>query len=810
MIRPVGSVAVTKSEHRCLRASAVGIAILLIVAVAPPPASAHPPGDRLHGGSGEGLTVVGHSDLGGAGLNGEVATLGDYAYVGAGTNGGFAAQWNKTPRCDTTPNTVKVVSLVDAAKPTVVSNAISFPGSTVPRAVAAIRVKALTAANAYTGDLLAVALESCGAGAAGLVGVQFYDVSNPAAPVPLGFDNRFVGNTATRDVSLVQRPDGRVLAFAANQGGGGGGIQAIDATNPVAPVALGRYNTDNGKITAQGCRPFSFANGVAVNATGSKAYAAYQDQGRLVLDASSMAALPRVGQALFDAAEEGNSLRFVPNDAETAALATDEDPLPARTTLTIASGAAAGTYVGCEAIWGGPLYRSPVPSLADRKIFVAPNNGCSAADYDGVETGDLALVDRGGGALCEGFSFDQKAVLAQNAGAAAILVANTTPNQLVFSPDSEGAGDAGVRIPVVLLPSAAATTIKAAVSQGRTAGTLADSADTWGALRIFGLSGATPGQASVVNAPHTNVLTPGDGLYHAADAVWAGDQALVAWMSDGLRVVDVADRGSPKAGPFYVPPAVQDPSGNYPTVPLVTGVASFGSRIVVSDINGGLYVLAPASPEGGSPGGGSPAAPTNAGVGSPTAPAKASVEGGGGSPAAALAAQARRSRGLRGCLAAVARHAKRERARARRGSARRRALARRHMKRHASTRRRRCLRLHGRTPGRVRDLRARAFTSTKVTLRFKAAGTDRDRPPAARAYLVRQSLRPIRSVREFRRARAVCSRSCRFAVTAVGAQNTLTVSGLRPKTTYYYAVAARDNVSGRLGPRSATVKVRTK
>jgi hypothetical protein len=37
----------------------------------------------------------------------------------------------------------------------------------------------------------------------------------------------------------------------------------------------------------------------------------------------------------------------------------------------------------------------------------------------------------------------------------------------------------------------------------------------------------------------------------------------------------------------------------------------------------------------------------------------------------------------------------------------------------------------------------------------------------------------------------------------------LRVNDLRRRTTYYYAVAARDNVSGRLGPRSKTAKART-
>jgi hypothetical protein len=35
----------------------------------------------------------------------------------------------------------------------------------------------------------------------------------------------------------------------------------------------------------------------------------------------------------------------------------------------------------------------------------------------------------------------------------------------------------------------------------------------------------------------------------------------------------------------------------------------------------------------------------------------------------------------------------------------------------------------------------------------------------------------------------------------------LTVGDLQPGRRYYYAIAARDNVSGRTGPRSPTVSV---
>lgn len=620
--------------------TAIAVAAIA-VSITVTPASAHQSSDPLHGGRGAGVTVIGHSDLGGAGLNGHLDVLGDYAYVGAGTNGGFAAQWNKTPKCEGQPNKVKVVSLKDPANPTVVSTIDvtlpggENPGDTVARAVSVIRVKPLASGNAFTGDLLAVALESCRGN--GRLGIELYDVSNPSQPIRVGTDTPGIG-TATRDVSLVQRPDGRVLALEANQSGG---IRVVDATIPTAPLPEGTFTTSS---SGQGCRPFSFAQGVAANATGSRAYAAFGDAGLVTLDISSPmpgTAPPKLAQALNDASQEGNSFRFVPNADETAALATDEDLLPASTTLTVTTGPAAGVtepgasapgvFRGCEAIWGNPLYRQASPSLADRQVVFVPNNGCPEG-YTGDVTGKVVLVDRGGSGEC--FDFDGKARIAQGQGAAAVLVANTSATAPVFSPDATAAGDAGVTIPLAMVRKEAGDAIKAGLANNQAVtGTLADSPDTWGALRVFNLPAppASPTQAAVFNAPHTKVLTPGNGLYHAVNPLWDGDRALVAWMSDGLRVVDLKDRSAPKAGAFYVPPGVSDPTGNYGKVPLVVDVAKLGDRVVISDINGGLYVLElrdPTAAGGGGAGGGGAQGVAGGGAGARGARRCVSTRGG--------------------------------------------------------------------------------------------------------------------------------------------------------------------------------------
>ncbi|MCA1678429.1 MAG: hypothetical protein LC777_05495, partial [Actinobacteria bacterium] len=175
-------------------------------------------------------------------------------------------------------------------------------------------------------------------------------------------------------------------------------------------------------------------------------------------------------------------------------------------------------------------------------------------------------------------------------------------------------------------------------------------------------------------------------------------------------------------------------------------------------------------------------------------------DGGGGAP---IGAERLRALALRRCLSTAARRhpggAQRMGSRARRREARLR------LGEHRG-----CLRLHGRTPGRIKGLSARGISRRKIALSFRAPGSDGPRPPAARTYLVKQSLRPIRGRRGFRRAQTLCAGHCRFSVTEVGARITLTITDLGPNSTYYYAIAARDNVSGRLGPRSRAVSARTR
>ncbi len=122
----------------------------------------------------------------------------------------------------------------------------------------------------------------------------------------------------------------------------------------------------------------------------------------------------------------------------------------------------------------------------------------------------------------------------------------------------------------------------------------------------------------------------------------------------------------------------------------------------------------------------------------------------------------------------------------------------------------RCVRAWSRTPGPVTGLRAITRGRKSIELRFTAPGTDGSDPPPARSYVIKQSLRPIRDRRAFVRAPALCRGACRFGVSRIGTRIKLTITGLRPHTSYYYAITARDDVTGRPGAQSRTVKATTR
>jgi hypothetical protein len=178
---------------------------------------------------------------------------------------------------------------------------------------------------------------------------------------------------------------------------------------------------------------------------------------------------------------------------------------------------------------------------------------------------------------------------------------------------------------------------------------------------------------------------------------------------------------------------------------------------------------------------------------------------------AVVKAERARTKLMKGCMAPIARRRTADRRRANLFAGAKRRLELRLADTRYTRSRSACVRRYGRVPGRVTQLRAVQTGAGKVRLSFRAAGNDGGKAPAARAYLVKQSTRPIRTALDFTRGVSLCKGKCPFPqLTSIHATVTLDVTKLVPKRIYYYAVAALDNVSSRVGPRSRTVSVRAR
>ncbi len=222
------------------------------------------------------MTVVGHSALGGGGLNADVWEHRGYAYVGV---------WSGP--CPATG--VKVADVRNPRNPRLVSR-LRHPDKTSAEDVVVRRVDT----PRFTGDLAVVGIQTCGDPERGGVfrGLAFFDVTDPTHPRQI---SRYRVNRDTigcHEIDLAVSADGRVLASCANvfaeQITGSDEVIVVDATNPFRPrkvggFALGRdlgvdpaRNSDN-----VGCFSASFAHSVRFNRAGRTLFASYWDYGTL-------------------------------------------------------------------------------------------------------------------------------------------------------------------------------------------------------------------------------------------------------------------------------------------------------------------------------------------------------------------------------------------------------------------------------------------------------------------------------------------------------------------------------------------------
>lgn len=228
----------------------------------------------------DGFLVLGHSTLGGGGLNADVWAYKRYAYVGV---------WSGT--CPATG--VKVADYHNLRHPTLVSVLQNDAGTSAEDIV----VRSVQTPF-FTGDLAVTGIQVCGdVDEPVFRGLAFFDVTDPRHPAELGRWAAPEFSVGCHEVDLVQRPDGQVLAGCANvfaeQINGTDEIVLVDATDPESPTTRGGWSVgadldvDPGNNPDNlGCFPATFDHSVRFIDHGMGLYGSYWDFGAVRLDIS--------------------------------------------------------------------------------------------------------------------------------------------------------------------------------------------------------------------------------------------------------------------------------------------------------------------------------------------------------------------------------------------------------------------------------------------------------------------------------------------------------------------------------------------
>lgn len=530
----------------------------------PTAGGSRPGGGSARQGGQPALSLAGSTDLGGRGFNGNVRALGTVAYVGSWGSGGLCPALG-----------VRAVDLTDPAQPTVIGTMARFAGTSAEDVVP-VRVQT----PAFAGDLLATGIQRCSGGGAAPAGLALTDISDPSHPVELGFFDIGSGARGVHELDVVKQGD-RVLALLAvpfGERSGGGDLVIVDISDPRDPRRLAVWGAQSALGIRQGvgCNRSVYDHSVSGSRDGLRAYLSYWDAGVIMLDISEPGSPVVVGRIAVPGTEGAvHSAIELPNGL---LLVTEEDDVfqsPRGLTIRAAGGGTEVEVTGCQSA-GSDLLDSegvingPLVSVAN------PCQDQPAAQGAIVVTGEQ-----------RGCAIGAAARAAQAGGARALVVGIDAE-----APESRRLDGLGAQIPVVFVTRGDAERLTQVSPRGEGVGQL-PSARPWGAARLWDISNpARPVQRSAFRTRNALAFPPPDGGYYTVhNPLWSGRYALFSWYADGVRVVDISDPARPVEVAAYVPPAVRDPFGFFPTAATVWGVALAGDLVLASDVNGGLYVL---------------------------------------------------------------------------------------------------------------------------------------------------------------------------------------------------------------------------
>jgi hypothetical protein len=468
-------------------------------------------------------------------------------------------------------------------------------------------------------DILGIGLQDCGGSpTAGAVGLELYDITDPATPQFLSlFNGEDFGMEAehghVHELDLTMTPDGRALALLsspdleaitsdANGLNGIGDLLIVDITDPASPTLAAEWGVLDAPefglafylSVRRGGDARTQLHSVRANGDGTLAYLSYWDAGYIILDISDPENPSFVGRAPIPMSDEGNAHSLDEARGGNLLVTADEDYTPFH--LEFTSSAFTGTRLAIEGNRTPQIATLPGRAMAGEVVFVGrgcpadPALGLPVADpYLADPAGKIALIERG---LCR---FDNKIARAQLAGAIGAIVFNNP------RPDEESLVLMDIAQPTVLPDGTSVPiTIPAIFVQRSTGLLLRDGAqpvtasaaavfDGWGFMRVWNISNpSSPAQIGTFKT--ANVTDPDvalDGTWTIHNPEVRGSTVFASWYSDGIRVIDITRPTAPRELAFW------KGAGAPADAPAVNiwSVVPHGDLLVASDRNYGLYIL---------------------------------------------------------------------------------------------------------------------------------------------------------------------------------------------------------------------------
>jgi len=298
------------------------------------------------------MTVVAHNPLGNRGFNADVWEHEGYAYIG---QWGFS-DWASGSRQRFCPSgaqsgvEIVEVTALDPASTTHRVGKLQNPPLTSAEDVVVYTAgaHASTPVDLRGHDIAAAGLQVCGGSRLNPDiprGLMLWDVTNPAAPVEIGFVSTGCCTRGLHELEIQHHANGRTYAYASvpaseyeEEGSpsgfrdrqGRGDFRMIDITNPRNPVEVSDWGVihDAGVPLGpgQGCDPDPvFGHSAMPSMDGTTAFLAYWDSGFVALDVSDPANPIYLRDSDYEPNEDGDGHSSMYDDARGLLFSADED-----------------------------------------------------------------------------------------------------------------------------------------------------------------------------------------------------------------------------------------------------------------------------------------------------------------------------------------------------------------------------------------------------------------------------------------------------------------------------------------------------